>query len=1121
MSNKQYWQNFGDLTQSDRFKQSTQKEFQEELLPIEELDGKGLLDAKTPRRDFLKYLGFSTAAAAIAAGCEMPIRKAVPYLQRPDNVTLGVANYYASTYVNAGDAISVVVKQRDGRPIKIEGNELSSLTKGGTSAQSQASVLDLYDPTRLRHPLQKTGNDFKEVTSFENFDKLIATAVAGIAGKALVLLTSTIHSPSTLEIIAAFLAKYPGSTHVQYDAVSYSGMLLANEAAYGKRALPQYRFDKAKTIVSLGADFLGTWLSPTEFSKQYAENKKVTGDKPELSRHIQFESMMSLTGSNADDRYTHKPSETGAVALALLSRLGGAAPTAAFKDARLNKGIEETAKQLYASKGNALVVCGSNDVNIQLVVNAINEAIGANGTTINWAATSNIRKGIDADMVKLSADMASGAVGAVMVYDCNPVYTYADGANFGKALAKLPLSVSFNITMDETTEQCKYIIPSHHWLESWGDTEAVTGHVSIMQPLINPLFKTRHFQTSLLNWTVGQAAVIAPVVTDTIYKETGYVPGTVLAITDPYENYYKTYWAGKIGNSNLWSKALQDGVIETTSSIAGATFNGAKLAEATAKIATAKTGEYEVVLYQKVGMGTGAQANNPWLQELPDPISKVTWDNYAMVSPALAKTMFGIDVANKNSKKDADKYEVAPEKPVLKITVNGKVLELPAVIIPGLNASTVAIALGYGRKSSSDEVDVNYERIGRAAYKAGQNAYPFVGSDGTTFAYNAVATVIKSDKDPYAVAQTQVHGFTEGRPVIYETNLASYRKNPLEVLAEPRHEMEEITPVGKEDFVKDATHYPAHPYPGAKWGMSIDLNTCTGCSACVIACNAENNVSVVGKIQVQRAHEMHWLRIDRYFTGDVENPDVIFQPMMCQHCDNAPCENVCPVAATNHSSEGLNQMTYNRCIGTRYCANNCPYKVRRFNWLDYNGSDSFSDNQKPLIGKDMDEVVNHMNDDLTRMVLNPDVTVRSRGVIEKCSFCVQRLQESKLEAKKQEDPSLIRNVKVACAQACPSNSIVFGNMNDKESEIYKTRKVEQANRTFYVMEQLHVLPNVSYLAKIRNTDREVNNGNEREHHGGGHEAGGEHKVEGHGTEHKAEGHKEGVGAEKKVEAAHH
>ena len=1105
-NNKKYWQNFGDLTQSDRFKQAAEKEFQEELLPLEDLDGKGLLDVKTPRRDFLKYLGFSTAAAAIAASCEMPVRKAVPFLQRPDNVILGVANYYASTYVNGGDAISVVVKQRDGRPIKIEGNELSSLTKGGTSAQSQASVLDLYDPTRLRHPLQKSGNDYKEVTSFENFDKIIGAAMAGIAGKPIVLLTSTIHSPSTLQLINEFLAKYPGSSHVQYDAVSYSGMLVANEASYGKKALPQYRFDKAKTIVSLGADFLGTWLNTTEYSRQYAENKKVKGDKPELSRHIHFESMMSMTGSNADDRYTHKPSETGAVALALLAKLGGGVSAPVFKDARLSKGIEQTAALLALNKGTSLVVCGSNDVNVQLVVNAINEAIGANGTTINWASTSNIRKGIDTDIVKLATDMNAGNIGALLIYDCNPVYSYADGKKFGEALLKLPVSVSFNSTMDETTELCKYILPSNHWLESWGDTEAVTGYVSLLQPIINPLFKTRPFQTSLLNWSGG--ALVAPVVVkDSVPK--GYVQGTIPEITDAYESYLKKYWATKLSSVDLWDKALQDGVIETTGiAIAtGGAYNGANVAVAAAKIATVKSGEYEVFLYQKIGMGTGSQANNPWLQELPDPITKVTWDNYAMVAPSMAKTMFGLDVANPNSKKDADNYEVHPEKPVMKVNVNGKVLNLPVVIIPGLNANTIAIAVGYGRGNAKAETAINLERIGRAAFGAGQNAYIFTGWDGTTFSYSSPATIEKTG-DRYPLAQTQVHGFTEGRPVIYETNLAAFKKNPEEVLAEPRHERLLITPEGKTDYVKDATQYPDFEKPGIKWGMSIDLNTCTGCSACVVACNAENNVSVVGKIQVQRAHEMHWLRIDRYFTGDLENPDVIFQPMLCQHCDNAPCENVCPVAATNHSSEGLNQMTYNRCIGTRYCANNCPYKVRRFNWLDYNGADSFADNQKSLVGVDINEVLYQMNDDLTRMVLNPDVTVRSRGVIEKCSFCVQRLQDSKLEAKKQQDPTLVRNVKVACAQACPSNAISFGNVNDKQSDVYKIRNVEQVNRNFYVLEQLHILPNVSYLAKVRNTDREVNNGNEREEHA----AAGEHGA----GEHKTQSHKE----EKSVEATH-
>jgi molybdopterin-containing oxidoreductase family iron-sulfur binding subunit len=1062
MSNKKYWQNFGELNQTEAFTKNSENEFQEDLLPIEELSKEGLQDGKTPRRDFLKYLGFSTAAAAIAASCEMPVRKAIPYLQKPDNVIPGVANYYASTYVNGGDAISVVVKQRDGRPIKIEGNDLSSLTKGGTNAQAQASVLDLYDTTRLRHPLQKDGADFKEVSTFEAFDGMVANAMAGIGGKAVVLLTSTIHSPSTLQIINNFLAKYPGSRHVQYDAVSYSGMLTANEACYGKKALPSYHFENAKTIVSLGADFLGTWLSPVEFSKQYSTNRKITGEKPTLSRHFHFESMLSLTGSNADDRYTHKPSETGAIALALLAKLGGAVSAPSIADASVKAGIEKAATELMKSKGASLVVCGSNDVNIQVVVNAINEIIGANGTTINWSATSNIRKGYDAEMVTLATDLNAGNVGALLVYNCNPVYSYADGKKLAAAIAKVPVSISFNGTLDETAENCKYIIPSHHWLESWGDAEPVSGYYSFMQPIINPLFKTRAFQTSLLKWTGASSAAIKTVVSDS----TGNAVAPVAASGNDYETFIRNYWTAKLGSAENWEKALQDGVAETASTSSAATFSNTKLSEAASKIASVKSGALEVVLYQKVSVGNGSQANNPWLQELPDPISKVTWDNYAMVSPELAKTLVGIDIMN--NQRQADTYEVTPEKPVVKVTVNGKSLELPVLILPGLNNATIAVALGYGRGSADDKLSL--DRVGKSATGAGQNAYPLVGFDGSSFSYNGVATAEKT-ANTYPLAQTQVHGSSESRPVIYETNLSSYLKNPEALLEEPRNERIVLMADGKTDFVKDATIYPNYEKPGIKWGMSIDLNTCTGCSACVVACTAENNVSVVGKIQVQKAHEMHWLRIDRYFTGDIKNPDVVFQPMMCQHCDNAPCENVCPVAATNHSSEGLNQMTYNRCIGTRYCANNCPFKVRRFNWLDFTGADSFANNQEPLRGTELNEAVFQMNDDLTRMVLNPDVTVRSRGVIEKCSFCVQRLQESKLEAKKQQDPSMVRNVKTACMQACPTNAISFGNVNDKESDVSKARADE--SRNFYVLEQLHVLPNVSYLAKVRNTDRHV------------------------------------------------
>jgi len=451
------------------------------------------------------------------------------------------------------------------------------------------------------------------------------------------------------------------------------------------------------------------------------------------------------------------------------------------------------------------------------------------------------------------------------------------------------------------------------------------------------------------------------------------------------------------------------------------------------------------------------------LQEMPDPITRACWDNYAIIS---------VKTAEELGYKADDNYEVNPPKPVIKIKAGGKELSLPLLIIPGMNSETIAIATGYGRS----------EKVGRAAKGAGKNIYPMVGFNGQTYEYSVSDVTIEKTDEMYDIAQMQTHNTYGNRiEVIKEASLATIQKEPKHFINERMAELKNYGGVDEEKFAKEGTMYPVYDKPGIKWGMSIDLNTCNGCGACVVACSAENNVSVVGKKQVAKFHDMHWLRIDRYFSGDMENPDVVFQPMLCQHCDNAPCENVCPVAATNHSSEGLNQMTYNRCIGTRYCANNCPFKVRRFNWHDWNGADSFKDNQQPLIESGrINEVTLDMNEDLTRMVLNPDVTVRSRGVIEKCSFCVQRLQEAKLTAKKDSRPMVDSDIKTACQQACPTNAIVFGNVNDKESAVRKLRLSEDLNRTYYVLEQLHVLPNVSYMARVRNTEHIVGNHEEAE-----------------------------------------
>lgn len=1029
---KKYWQSFGELNNTEAFQQSAKDEFKEEL-PFE-TDNTGLLDAKTPRRDFLKYLGFTTAAAAVAASCEVPVKKAIPFANRPEEIVPGVPNYYATTYVQDGDAISVVAKVRDGRPIKIEGNELSPITQGGTSARVQASVLDLYDGARLRFPTI----DGKE-TTFEAIDKAVGDALAGVTG--VVVLSSTINSPSSLAVIQQFLAKYPGSKHVTYDAISYSGMLLANQATYGKKTIPSYRFDNAKVIVSIGADFLGTWVSPVEFAKQYATGRKLNEANPTMNKHIQFESVASLTGSNADERYLHRPSETGAIVAALLSAVNGQG-VSNISDAKLKAGIEKTVKELVEKKGESLVVCGSNDVNVQIAVNAINEALLAGGKTIDWSSTYNVRNGVDADFATLVDEMNAGTVGALLVVGANPVYSWFDLAKLKSGLEKVKVKVSFGSKPDETTQVCKYVIPDHHYLESWGDAEAKTGHFSFIQPTIYPLFKTRQWQDSLLKWS---------------------------GATGDYLAYLKSFWSTKLLGANAWDKALQDGVYSATTTTASASaFNAVGVAAAVAAISSAtKAGKIELQLYQKVAIGAGQGAANPWLQEMPDPVTRATWDNYLIVSPTLAKTLLNIDLRNNGQ---ADSYEVNPAKKVVEIKVNGKSIKLPALIIPGTNENTVGVALGYGRdkKIGRAVVDENGELVGK-------NAFPFASLVNGAVSFDVADVTLTLTSETYPVALTQTHNIyntDQGNrvEVMKELTFAEYKKNPKKVLEEREHELKAYG--GLENFKEDGSIYKPIDKPGVKWGMSIDLNACNGCGACVVACTAENNVSVVGKPEVLRFHDMQWLRIDRYYSGDLENPKVVFQPLMCQHCDNAPCENVCPVAATNHSSEGLNQMTYNRCIGTRYCANNCPYKVRRFNWADYTGSDSFSDNQGHL-----NDTIHYMNDDLTRMVLNPDVTVRSRGVIEKCSFCVQRLQEGKLKAKKESRPLETGgegkkwDLKVACQQSCPTNAIVFGNANDSSSAV-SVHRSSNNNRIFYSLEQLHVLPNVSYLAKVRNLEGE-------------------------------------------------
>src|SRR5687767_10228259 len=699
--------------------------------------------------------------------------------------------------------------------------------------------------------------------------------------------------------------------------------------------------------------------------------------------------------------------------------------------------------------------------------------------------------------------MDTGQVGALMIYGANPYYEYYDKERFKTAIGKVKLSISFAEKLDETSSLCNYLVPTHHYLESWGDAEPKSGYISFIQPTIHPLFKTRAFQTSLLKWGLptGQAGGSAGQVSlppDQAKQDTARATQTVGQADLPfgqadYETYFKKYWIAKLGSRDAFDTALQNGVIEQAAvTPSGGSPAGSGVSTAASAISSAvKGGKTELVLYQKVSIGTGKQAGNPWLQELPDPITRATWDNYAMMSMTMAKDLLGINLIS-GSEWHINNYEYYPEKPVIKVTVGKKELKLPVLIFPGMDPNTIAIAVGYGRKGN----------LGKAAEGVGQNAYEFLSFNGTTVDYFHPNITIADAKEKYRIAQTQIHNSYEGRTeVVRETTLATFKKYPNQFKTFRDELVKSYAPYTG-DFRKDATLYPDHAQPGLKWGMSVDMNSCVSCGACIVACHAENNVPVVGKSEVARYHDMHWLRVDRYFVTNEKNPEdlkaVVFQPMMCQHCDNAPCENVCPVAATVHSAEGINQMAYNRCIGTRYCANNCPYKVRRFNWADYTGSTSFGKGGAPSGVGVLDDVVHQMNDDLTRMVLNPDVVSRSRGVMEKCTFCVQRLQEGKLKAKLENRELKGDEITTACAQACPTTAIVFSNVNDKTSQVAQIRK-NNPGRMFYVIEQLHTLPNVNYLAKVRNTDELI----ETEETQAGHAA--QSETPGVPSEHK-EGH---------------
>ncbi|MFD2892534.1 TAT-variant-translocated molybdopterin oxidoreductase [Flavobacterium chuncheonense] len=1020
-SNKKYWKSVEELNENSSIVETLRNNEFVEQIPVDEFlgDKETLSSSSTSRRDFLKYVGFSTAAASLAA-CEGPVVKSIPYVVQPEEIIPGVADFYATTIADGFDFANILIKTREGRPIKVENNNLEgSIT--GANARVHASVLSLYDSMRLKQP-KIAGKD----ATWNEVNAKVQASLNDTAsnGGNVVLLTNTTASPSTDALIADLQVKYPTVKHVVYDAVSESNALDAFEAVYGVRALAGYDFSKADVIVSVGADILGDWQGGG-YDAGYAQGRIPKNGK--MSKHIQIEANMSLAGANADKRIPLTIADQKQALVKIYNVITGASVATGklAKDAEVMK----AAQQLKAAGANGVLVSGLDDVDAQLLVLAINNALMSNAFNPNAAKLT--RQGNAKAVAQLVADMKAGNVHTLIMSGVNPVYTLPNSKDFVDGLKKVKLSVAFSMKEDETASLATIAAAAPHYLESWADVTMSRGHYSVMQPTIRPLFDTKQFQEALLSWTGNNVA---------------------------YYDYLKGFASTKIVGKS-WNQVVHDGfaTVETSA----LTANTIDVTSSASKLGQAKSAGLDLVLYTKTGMGDGQQANNPWLQEFPDPITRISWDNYLTVSKKDAETLGLAMPMSSLTERTLHDANGGLNGYYAKVNVNGSSLTVPVIIQPGQAVGTVGLAFGYGKTAALKQ-----------EMQTGVNAYTLYKD------FNSVQNVtIEKAEGVHEFACVQLQKTLMGRgDIIKETTLEIFNTkdaaiwNPVPMVSLDHKE----TPATEVDLWNSFDRSVAHHF-----NLSIDLNACTGCGACVIACHAENNVPVVGKSEIRRSRDMHWLRIDRYyssqdtFEGDVElkgstsglfnsidtltsmedpseNPQVAFQPVMCQHCNHAPCETVCPVAATSHGREGQNHMAYNRCVGTRYCANNCPYKVRRFNWFLYNKNSEFD---------------YHMNDDLGRMVLNPDVNVRSRGVMEKCSMCIQKTQATKLQAKREGRLVKDGEFQTACSAACSSGAMVFGDVNDTESKVAALAKDE---RMYHLLEHIGTKPNVFYHVKVRN-----------------------------------------------------
>jgi molybdopterin-containing oxidoreductase family iron-sulfur binding subunit len=966
---RRYWRSLEELAETPEFAAYLHAEFPEQAPQL--LDPVG-------RRTFLKLMGASLALAGVSACTRQPTEKVFPYVKAPELIVAGEPLFFATAMPLGGIASGLLAESHMGRPTKVEGNPDHPASLGATDPYAQASVLGLYDPDRSQ-VIRQVG----DVQTWSNFTAALAKLITGqkaSGGAGLRILSGSVTSPTLAAQMRQLLSQYPQARWHQWEPLSRDSARAAARRAFGRPLDTIYRFDRADRVLALDADFLGGGPGQVRYVREYVERRR---DSEAMNRLYVVEAAPSNTGAMADHRLPLRPAEIGELALAVARGVGVTARAPQGMDAHA-RFIDALVRDLQQHKGRSIVIPGEwASPGVHVLAHAINRALGNAGVTVLYIDPVEAEPVDHAASLRELADaMQGGQVELLVILDSNPVYAAPADLEFGARMARVATRVHYGLYFDETAELAHWHVPATHYLESWSDARAYEGTATILQPLIAPLYegKTPHELLSALLGAPGRASY------------------------DLVRDYWKTQLVAGDFEAQ-WRKAVHDGVVAGSARAPlrpDWVTNPTEWGDDVLPPPPAPNARgLDVVFRPDPTVYDGRFANNAWLQELPKPLSRLTWDNTAQVAPATAERL---GIGNED---------------VVELELDGRTVRAPVWIAPGQAPDVVTVHLGYGRT-----------RAGQVGTGVGFNAYRLRVSDRP---WNASGLGLRSTGASYELACTQHHHAMEGRDLARVGSVEEYRRDPHFAASEP---------------TAHTSMFPPFAYPGYAWGMTVDLNACVACNACVVACTAENNVPVVGKDQVARGREMQWIRIDRYYEGGLDNPATYHQPVYCQHCQLAPCEVVCPVNATVHDHEGLNAMVYNRCVGTRYCSNNCPYKVRRFNFTLWQNPQS----------------------DVLKMVFNPDVTVRSRGVMEKCTYCVQRITYARIRAEREDRPIRDGEILTACQQACPAEALTFGNINDPAALVTKRK---QEPRNYALLAELGTQPRTTYLAGLRNPNPEI------------------------------------------------